>query len=255
MKALRTALYVELRKARASRVLHLTAILLMVGITILAIALTISVNSGDEQVLAKLGPLADTTGWLLLIGITAQVIAAGGLLAIGIAMSWMFGREFTDGTISGLFALPVPRSIIALAKLGVLMLWVVAVSIGLTALILVSGLALNLGPLTSEILLQLGRLLVLVVLTGLLTFPAAWVATLGRGPLPGIAATVVVLVIAQVTVIAAPDSAAWFPLSAPALWAIMPEAVHLGQLATVVIVPALFAVLTALSWQRLQLHR
>ena len=255
MNALRTALYVEFRKARASRVLHLTALLLMVGITILAIALTLSVNAGDEQVLAKLGPLADATGWLLLIGVAAQVTAAGGLLAIGIAMSWMFGREFTDATISGLFAQPVPRSTIAVAKLGILMLWVAAVSVGLTAMILVSGLALNLGPLTGDILLQLGRLFVLVILTGLLTFPAAWIATLGRGPLPGIAATVVVLVTAQVTVITAPDSAAWFPLSAPALWAIMPEAVHLGQLATVVIVPVIFAALTAVSWHRLQLHR
>ena len=55
MKALCTALYVEFRKALASRVLRLTAILFIIGITILAVALNLSVNVGDEQVLAKLG--------------------------------------------------------------------------------------------------------------------------------------------------------------------------------------------------------
>src|SRR5699024_2889858 len=125
--------------------------------------------------------------------------ATGGLLAVGIALSWMFGREFTDGTISGLFALPVPRATIALAKLAMQILWVLSVAVGLAVMILVCGLAMDLGPLTGQVMLQLGRLVVLTALTGLLTFPAAWLATLGRGLLPGIAVTIAILVIAQVT--------------------------------------------------------
>lgn len=32
-------------------------------------------------------------------------------------MAWSFGREFTEGTISGLFALPVGRATIAFVKI------------------------------------------------------------------------------------------------------------------------------------------
>lgn len=253
MKTLVIAASVELRKAVASRVLHSTAVLSIAGITVLAVALTLSANSGNEQIIAKLGPLAETTGWSLLTGIAAQVTATGGLLAVGIALSWMFGREFTDGTISGLFALPVPRATIALAKLAMQILWVLCVAVGLAVMILVCGLAMDLGPLTGQVMLQLGRLVVLTALTGLLTFPAAWLATLGRGLLPGIAVTIAILVIAQVTVIAVPEHAAWLPLAVPALWALAPDDVHLGQLAAVAVVPIIFTILTLSSWQRLRL--
>ncbi len=255
MKTLGIAFYVEFRKAVASRVLYSTAIFVIVGITALAVTLTLSVNSGNERIVPQLGAVAQYTGWQLLFGLASQVTAAGGLLAIGIALSWIFGREFTDGTVSGLFALPVSRPTIAVAKLGIQLLWVLIVAICLSAALTVGGLTLNLGPLSGEVLQQLGRLIVLTVLTGFLAFPAAWAATLGRGPLAGLAITVAILVIAQVSAIAAPAHAVWFPLAVPVLWALEPETIRFSQLATVAVVPLIFGPLTIVSWQRLQLNR
>lgn len=250
-----TALNVELRKALASTVLRTTTILLAAGIAALAGTLVAAARSGNEQILAQLGPLADQTGWSLLTGVTAQITAAGALLAFGVALSWTFGREFTDGTVTGLYALPVTRPTIALAKLAIHLAWTGLVAAALSALILAAGLLLNLGPIDGDVLHQLTRQAVLTLLTGLLAFPAAWAATLGRGPLPGIATTLAILIAAQVTAIATPDTAAWLPLSAPALWALQPTAVHTGQLATVAIIPTSFAALTAITWRRLQLDR
>ena len=253
MTALQAALHVELRKARASRVMHTVTVLGVAGIAVLAGALVAAAQAGNPQILTQLGPLADETGWALLTGVTAQITAVGALLAFGVALSWIVGREFTDGTIAGLFALPVSRPAIALAKLCVYLLWVVAIALGLTALVLLAGLALGAGDLDSGVLAQLARQAGLIALTGLLATPAALAATWGRGPLPGIAVTVMIVVAAQVTAIASPAVAAWVPLSAPALWAMEPGAVHAGQLATVATVPIVFGAGACVTWGRLRL--
>lgn len=249
-----SAVYVELRKALSSRTLWTTAVLVAVGVPILAGALTAAAKAGNEQILTQLGPLAQASDWQLLTGISAQVSAAGALLAFGVGLSWIFGREFVDGAVTGLFAQPVSRPTIALAKLCVYFFWAIAAAGALVVLIFAGGLVLGL-PTADGVLIEHARQFVLVVLTAMLAAPAAWAATLGRGLLPGIAVTLLVLVTAQVVAIAAPHAAPWLPLAAPALWALFPDAVHAGQLALVLIVPAVFGVVTLLSWSRLQLDR
>ena len=78
--------------------------------------------SGDPQLVAKLGPGA-SRDWRGLVGVAAQISGAGGFLAFGVVGAWLFGREFTDGTITGLFGLPVGRGTIAAAKLAVYAAW------------------------------------------------------------------------------------------------------------------------------------
>ncbi len=114
---LRAAIAVEARKARSAHVMLWTTVLLVAGVGALALGILAAVASGEEQVIAKLGPLAGVGGWAGLVGIVVQITAAGGLGAFGVALSWMFGREFADGTVAALFAMPVPRAAIALGKL------------------------------------------------------------------------------------------------------------------------------------------
>ena len=255
MSPFRTALHVELRKALASRTLRATTILVGTGIALLAGILVAAAQAGNAQIRTQLGTLADESGWSLLTAVTAQITAAGALLAFGVGLSWTFGREFTDGTISGLFALPVTRALIALSKLSIHVLWTMGVALALPLLILAAGLLLGLGPIDEGVVSALLRQALLTALSGLIATPAGWAATLGRGPLPGIATTIALLVAAQVVAIAVPDTAAWLPLSAPALWALQPGVVHAGQLALVAVVPIFFAGLTSITWRRLQLDR
>jgi ABC-2 type transport system permease protein len=63
-----------------------------------------------------------------------------------------------------------------------------------------------------------GRLVTLTVLSALIATPAAWAATVERGILPSIATTVAIIATAQIMAVA--GIGAWFPLAAPALWAI-----------------------------------
>ncbi len=251
--ALTAALHVELRKLTASRVIRATTVLVVAGITVLSAALTSAAASGNEQVVAQLGTLAAADDWDLLTGVAAQITAAGGLLAFGVALSWLVGREFSDTTITGLFALPVSRRAIVSAKLLSHLFWAVLVAVVLTAAIALAGTVLGLGNWDSAVLTLLGRQFVLTVLSALIATPAAWAATLGRGLLPGIATTIGLIVIAQIAIIA--GTGAWLPIAAPALWALQPDTVTPTQLGLVAVVPAGFAALTLSAWTRLELDR
>ena len=247
-----TVVVVEGRKA-ASRALVATGALLVGGVGTLAGVMTAAARGGNEQIAAQLADLANADPWPQLVGAASQITAAGGLLAFGVALSWLVGREFADRTIAGLFALPVSRAQVALAKLAVFAGATVPVALMLTAVVLVVGLASGLGAPDSDAWSGLARLFILTVLTGFLAWPAAWVATLGRGLLPGIAATVVLIVTAQVLAVA--GTGAWFPVAAPALWAVDPDGVRVAQLALVAVVPAVSAALTVHAWSRLELDR
>ncbi len=175
------------------------------------------------------------------------------MAALGIGLSWIVGREFAEGTVTGLFALPVRRWQIALAKLLVYLGWVFAVSVALSGTLLLLGLALGYGAPGPEAWRSLARHVPLTVLVGLTATPAAWAVTLGRGLLPGIATTIGLLVVAQVSAFI--GAGAWFPLVIPALWAIGPESETIAQLALVPTVPLAFGALTLLAWHRLHLAR
>lgn len=252
MTGVGAAVAVETRKALASRVVLTTTVLLVVGIAVLAGALTAAAGSGNEQVLAQLGPLAGRSGWPLLLGVVAQVTAAAVLLGFGVVLSWLFGREFADGTVGALFALPVSRSAVAAAKVVVFLAWAVVVATALVLLLVVGGLVIGLGMPDGAVITALARQHLLALLSTVLAVPAAWAATLGRGLLPGIGTAIGLIVIAQVMVVA--GTGAWFPVAAPALWAMQPDSVTTGQLALVVVVPLVFVPSTLRAWRRLQLR-
>ncbi|WP_104165707.1 ABC transporter permease [Arthrobacter sp. SX1312] len=253
MKCLGVAFAVEARKAAASQVFRTITWLLLAGLGVLSGSLVLAVQAGNEQVAGQLGPLGALDGWPLLIGAVMQIAAAGGLLAFGVAVSWIVAREFADGTITGLFALPIRRSTIAVAKLAVFLVWAVMVALGLTVTTGLLGVLLGYGLPTYESGFALLRLFVLSVFTALSAAPAGWAATRGRGILPGIAATIVILVIAQVGVLS--GLGGWALFGAPALWAMTPGAVTPVQLLPTLLASAAFAGATAVAWNRLQLDR
>ncbi|GAA1388212.1 ABC transporter permease [Catellatospora chokoriensis] len=254
VRMLATAIAVEGRKSTASRVLTSTAVLLICGVAALAAATTAAAAGGNEQLAAKLGPLAAEGGWPAMLNVATQVTAAAGLLAFGVGLSWMFGREFTDGTITGLFGLPVTRPTIAAAKLIVFLLWACVASAGLTAAVALAAVAVTRQAPSPADWAGLGRLLALALMTAALAAPAAWAATVGRGLLPAIAAVVGLMAVTQIVVVAGADGG-WFPPTAPALWALLPGTVTPAQLMLAAVFPVTFGLLTLHAWRGLQLDR
>jgi ABC-2 type transport system permease protein len=140
-----TALETEASKFRRASVPRVTAAMLVGGIAIMCAGMLLAAEHGDPQAVAKLGPVVALGGWTALLSSAAQITAVGGLIGFGVALAWSFGREFVDGTITGLFALPVTRGQLAGAKFVVFGLWSLAVSAGLVLALLSCGLALGLG--------------------------------------------------------------------------------------------------------------
>src|SRR6478736_4064935 len=157
-------MWAEAVKLAGSTVGRVGSVAIVVGISLLSGAILLAAASGDPQLVAKLGPgiTRDWTGFLLA---AAQITGAGGFLGFGVVLSWMFGREFGDGTITGLFALPVRRSTIAFAKLLVYGVWAVAMSLALALLLLLVGAIAGLGPLTEVAWAALARQVALGVMT------------------------------------------------------------------------------------------
>ncbi len=251
-----TAITVEWMKFRRAAVVLITTLLLVVGLLALCGGLLYAIQTGNPQLIAKAGPMAAAGGWMGIFAVASQVVPTAGLLAFGVVAGWVFGREFTNGTVIGLFARPVSRTAVALAKFTILLLWIVACTAGLVFSLLLLGIALRLGPIDSGILSFAAKLTIVGVLTGLLALIAGLVATWTRGYLSAIGTTIGVVVLAVIASFVGVGG--WFPFAAPGIWAAIPSATvpsttMLIQLLAVLPVAALIAALTVRAWRRLQL--
>ena len=247
------ALSVEARKLLAARVPLVTLGLLAMGVTAICLSTIIAVSNGSPGIIAKLGPLVAAGGWPGYLNAALQVTAAASAGGCGILLSWSFGREFSEGTIAGLFALPISRGVIATAKMITYLLWSIAAAVIVSAALVCGGLAAGLGALDAADFGVALRIPLLVVVTAGMAVPAAWVATLTRGLLGGIATTIVLVASAQVLVFA--GVGAWYPPAAPALWALQPTAENGVALLVGMLAPVVFLGLTVVAWRRLQLDR
>ena len=247
------AVHVEATKLARSLVGRLGSAILVGGLAAICLGLLAAIRSGDPQLTAKLGPSA-TFDWAGLTSSAAQVTGAGGLLGFGVVLAWIFAREFADGTITGLFGLPVGRGRIAAAKLVVYAGWSTVVSLACAAAVTVIGLGFGLGLPDASAWAALGRQVVLGMLTAALALPVAWASTAGRSLLAGVTTAVGLVIVAQVGVLA--GAGGWMPLAAPALWAIgAGPAISTGQLGMSLALGLAFAAVTVASWHRLQLDR
>ncbi|MGC4942247.1 ABC transporter permease [Kribbella sp. DT2] len=248
------ALTTEAVKFRHATVVRASTLLMVLGIAVICSSFQLAAGTDDPQLAAKLGPLIDPGGWNGYLATAAQVTGAAGLLAQGVVVSWLFGREFADGTITALFALPVPRRSLAAAKLVIYLAWSACASCALLVALVVLGFTAGLGAIPGDAVPDLGRQLALSVLTGAIAVPAAWATTAARSVLAGIATTIGIVVLSQLSAVA--GAGGWFPFAAPALWAISAGTeVSAVQLLLVVPVVLSAAALAVLSWHRLQLDR
>ncbi|WP_285116722.1 ABC transporter permease [Leifsonia sp. fls2-241-R2A-40a] len=252
-RGLAAAVAVEAHKTVSARVPVVTAVLLIVGVAAICLSTRAAATSGDPDIVAKLGPTVAAGGWDGFLAAALQVTAAGSAGACGILLSWSVGREFSDGTIAGLFALPLTRATIVAAKLIAYFVWSIVVAIALTVVLVAAGAVTGLGPPPPGILETALRIPVLLVLTACMVLPVAWVATLSRGLLGGIATAILLVASAQVLVFT--GAGQWYPPAAPALWALDPTPLAGMSVAVGMWVPVVFAALSLSAWRRLQLDR
>jgi ABC-2 type transport system permease protein len=215
-------LWIESRKAIRSRIPLWTALgslFMPLGIALLIfIARNPEISKKLGLVSAKANLIAYSgTDWSAYLGFSGQMIAAGGFFLFVLAVSWVFGREFADGTLKDLLAVPVPRASILLAKFIVVAVWSAALAIIILITVLSMGWLLNLPGGSPSVIIQGGAVvLVTALLTIWVVLPFALFASIGRGYLLPVGVAVLTVMMANLVAVAG-----WgeiFPWAVPGLY-------------------------------------
>jgi ABC-2 type transport system permease protein len=253
---LRAALWAETLKARRSRMPAVTlvgfALAPLVGALFMKILLDPAWAAHFGALTTK-AQLSSTGGdWPTYFGLLTQALAVGGSIIFSLIVTWLFGREYSDQTAKDLLALPTPRATIVTAKLCLVVVWCAVLTLWIYLLGLALGALVGMPGWTANIWLHAtARYAATGCLTIALTLPLAWVASAGRGYLPAIGATVLLVFLSQV--LSALGLGPWFPWAAPALFsgAAGPEAENLG-IGTYLLVAAivLAGIAAVIAWWR-----
>lgn len=179
--------------------------------------------------------------------IQAQMIAVGGIIAYGFVMSWVFGREYADRTITDLLTLPYPRFLIIFAKFSAAFLVNFIITLYIIIIGIVFGYLLHLESFTiSLIIAYVPFLLTVSMLTNLLSAPVAFFASIGKGYLSPLGFIIIILITSQL--ITAIGFGPYFPWAIPALYSGMTgEFVSFSLLSvTIVIITIIFGMFSTL---------
>ena len=221
MNNLSDMIWIESRKAIRSGMPLWTALGSLFMPLGIAFLIFVSRNPEISQQLGLISAKADlvaysATDWPAYLGLFGLIVAAGPLSIL--VISWVFGREFADGTLKDMLAVPVQRSSILLAKFIVVAIWSAMLTMVMLIVGLVMGAIIRLPGGSISVVLQ-GSALVLITacLAIVVTMPFALFASIGRGYLLPIG--VAVLTLMMTNLVAIVGWGEYFPWAVPGLYA------------------------------------
>lgn len=254
MKDLNNAFWIETRKVLRSRMPFFTLIgflLLPLACAFLMVVYKDPTFARDIGLIsAKANLVGGTADWPFYLNMFAQGTAIGSIILFSLVLTWVFGREFSDGTLKDLLAVPITRTTIILAKFIVAALWCacMAVVTYLTALFLGALIGLPLG--SAQVIWHGSITMILTALLVILTVtPAAFFASIGRGYLLPMGMAFLGVILANMVAILGYGE--YFPLSIPALYAGMStnETLSFVSYAIAILTGAAGIFLTHLWWK------
>jgi ABC-2 type transport system permease protein len=221
MKQQIQTLQAELIKIKHSKIIGATFIAFALAPVMGAVFMLIVQN---DEALAQAGVLATKAkamnfeaNWKSYFDILAQAVGVGGVVVFGFVASWIFGREYSDGTAKDMFSLPTSRTKILNAKFILLALWCLLLVISNLLAASILGTLLHLPQMgTSWLSQSLSDYFITTALTIMVSVPVAFLALLGKGYLAPLGFVALTLVFAQI--IAATGYGSYFPWSVPGLY-------------------------------------
>ena len=221
MNNLSDMIWIEMRKAIRSRMpiwIALGSLFMPLGIAFLIFLAKnpdLSLRLGLVSAKANLTAYY-STDWSTYLRLFAQIIGTGGFIFFVLVISWVFGREFADGTLKDMLAVPVQRSSILLAKFAVVAAWSAALAILIFLAGLVMGAIIQLPGGSISVFLQ-GTALVAITtcLVIAVVLPFAFFASVGRGYLLPVGVAILILITANLVMVAGWGE--YFPWAIPAL--------------------------------------
>ena len=223
MNNLSAMIWIEFRKAIRSRMplwTLLGSLFMPLGVAILILL------ARNPEVSQKLGLISDkanliaysATDWSSYLVLFAEIISAGGFFFFIITVSWVFGREFADGTLKDMLAVPVPRSSILLAKFITVTAWCAVMAIMMLVFGLVMGAIMQLPGGSMRVILD-GSVVALITVCLIIAvvLPFAFFASVGRGYMLPMAMAVLTLIMANMMMVV--GRAEYFPWAIAILFA------------------------------------
>ncbi len=162
--------------------------------------------------------LSFEANWNSLLGLLSQAVGIGGVLIFGFVASWLFGREFSDGTSKDLLALPISRIEIINAKFIFYLVWCIALVVSNLILGLIIGYLLEIPGWDSDMFtVNLKIYFTTTILIIMLNTPIAFFAFCGKGFITPLGVVALLLVVAQI--FGAMGFGAYFPWAVPGIYA------------------------------------
>lgn len=256
MKSFLAAFWTELLKLRRSKVPLFTALGFSIAPLVGGLFMIILKDPVKAQsmglISAKAQLTAGTAEWSTLFNMLAQATAVGGAIIFSIFTAWLFGREFSDHTVKELLALPTRREDIVAAKLVVMALWTLLLTLLGYVLGLIVGQLVDIPGWSAQLFKSatvdiLGTGVLVIILLPFVAF----FASAGKGYLPSFGWLVLSVVMAQIAAITGWGD--WFPWSVPALFsgAVGPRTEFLGIHSYVlIIITSILGIAITFYWWR-----
>jgi len=222
MSELNAMLWIEARKALRSRMPLWTALGALFMPLAIGFLIFVAKHPELSQRLGLVGAKANlltysAIDWPAYLAAYSQVIGAAGLILFTFVITWIFGREFADGTVKDWLAVPVRRGSILLAKYVVAAVWSAALTFIILAGGLVMGVVLQLPAGSLAVLLHgVAAVAVTAGLAVVVILPLALLASLGRGYLLPIAGLIFVMSLVNLAQILGVGP--YFPWAVPMLY-------------------------------------
>lgn len=221
MKQQIQALQAELIKIKSAKILWTTFIAfglvpVMGGVFILVVQDNEAMEKASGFAL-KIRAMNFEANWKSYLSLLNQAVGVGGIMLFGFVASWIFGREYSDGTAKDLLSLPTSRTKILNAKFILYVLWCLMLALSNLFIAFILGTILHLPSIDTSLLTQLlSDYFITTALTVIIGVPIAFFALWGKGYLASLGFVTLTLVFSQV--IAAIGYGSYFPWSIPGLY-------------------------------------
>jgi ABC-type transport system involved in multi-copper enzyme maturation permease subunit len=222
MKNITVTLMVEFLKMRKSKIFPVTIIIFMIIPMMMALMMFVARNPEIAGKLGMIGMKAKMFGendWPGYFALLNQALASVGLLGFGFVSSWVFAREHSDRTMKDLLALPVARSYIVLAKIIIIFLWCLLLTLIIYIVSISMGLFMNLPAWSTPLFSQFScRLFITAMLTFLLCTPVTFLSGYSQGIIAPLGFVLLTMIMAQF--IGLVGLGPYFPWAIPGLYAV-----------------------------------
>jgi ABC-2 type transport system permease protein len=223
MNNLSDMIWIETQKAIRSRMPLWTSLGSLFMPLAVAVLILLARNPEVSQKLGLISAKANliaysATDWPSYLVLFAEIISAGGFFFFILTVSWVFGREFADGTLKDMLAVPVQRSSILLAKYITVTAWCAVMAIMMLVFGLVMGAIMQLPGGSMSVILD-GSVVALITVCLIIAdvLPFAFFASVGRGYMLPMALAVLTPIMANMMMVV--GRAEYFPWAIPILFA------------------------------------